>query len=84
MNLRLGNRINNDSPCGVLISRRPNMTRKALLHGAKDAKFGENSKIVFFAGLAQPKADPSQPEADPSSGGLWRSLARKTLLRSFC
>ncbi len=40
----------------------------------KDAKFGENNKIFLFAGLAQPKADPSQPEADPSSGGLWRSL----------
>jgi len=40
----------------------------------KDAKFGENRKIFFFAGFAQPEADPSQPKADPSSGGLWRSL----------
>jgi len=41
---------------------------------AKHARFGENRKIFFFAGLVQPKVDPSQPEADPSSGGLWRSL----------
>jgi len=40
---------------------------------AKDAKFGENNKIFFFAGLAQPKAD-------PSSGGLWRSLGAKNFI----
>jgi hypothetical protein len=50
------------------------MPPKALLHGAKGAKFLEDRGIFFFAGLAQ-------PEADPSSGGV---LARKTLLKLFC
>jgi len=44
----------------------------------KDAKFGENRKIFFFAGFAQPEADPSQPKADPSSGELWRSLGAES------
>ncbi len=41
------------------------------------ARIGENLRLTLFAGLAQPKADPSQPKADPSFGGLWRSLGAK-------
>ncbi|MEE8257944.1 MAG: hypothetical protein V3R60_08665, partial [Acidobacteriota bacterium] len=60
------------------------------------AIIGENLRLNLFAGLAQPKADPSQPKADPSSGGVlafrpgFRPVgaaarrARKTLLKSFC
>jgi len=38
------------------------------------------SAVIIFAGLAQPKADPSQPKADPSSGGLWQSLGAKIFI----
>jgi len=47
-----------------------NRERDDSREGAKHAKFGENSKIFLFAGLAQPKAD-------PSSGGV---LARKNFV----